>query len=317
MEIWIGIDGGGTKTQFAAIGEDGRQYGVYRTGGVYYHQIGVDEVCRRLTRGIDALCLQGEYAGIQGICFGMPGYGESGEADSRAVEAVRAALPPVPLHVVNDVEVGWAGALAIAPGINIVAGTGSIAYGRDGAGRSMRCGGWASFFSDEGSCYWLGRRTLELFAKQSDGRCPVGPLYGLLKERLGIREDWEVNVQAREIFAPSREQTAALQEILFLAAEAGDPGALALYEEAGKELAQMVRAVAEGLSLREPAVSYSGGLFATGERILEPLCRELRIPIKLCPPALSPAQGAALLAVERFRPQALGQMRKNMLEASA
>lgn len=312
MGIWIGIDGGGSKTQFIAVDDAGRRTGAYRSDGTYYHQIGTAEMCRRLVEGIHAVCPKEGYIGIRGICFGMPGYGESGDADLRAVDAIRSALPAAPLHIVNDVVVGWAGALALAPGINVVAGTGSIAYGQDHNGRSMRCGGWASFFSDEGSCYWLGRRTLEMFAKQSDGRRPAGPLYDILKAQLQIKEDWEVNVLAREVFSSSRAKTAALQISLAQAADAGDGDALILYEEAGQELASMVCAVAKGLSLETPRVSYSGGLFAAGDRILNPLRCGLQIPVKLCPPQFTPAEGAVLLAAEQFCPEILEQLKLNM-----
>ena len=70
----------------------------------------------------------------------------------------------------NDSVVGWAGSLGLSSGINLVAGTGSIAYGRNDAGEEARAGGWDERFSDEGSCYWLGMKSLELFSKESDGR---------------------------------------------------------------------------------------------------------------------------------------------------
>ena len=75
------------------------------------------------------------------------------------------------------------GSLALKPGINIVAGTGSIAFGKSRENVSARSGGWSTFFGDEGSCYWLGRRTMELFTKQADGRVKEGELYHILKRR--------------------------------------------------------------------------------------------------------------------------------------
>ncbi len=57
----------------------------------------------------------------------------------------------------NDMVCGWAGSLACADGINVVAGTGSICYG-EYQGRSARCGGWGELFSDEGSAYWIARQ---------------------------------------------------------------------------------------------------------------------------------------------------------------
>ena len=84
---------------------------------------------------------------------------------------------------------GWAGALAGEDGINIVAGTGSIAYG-EYRGRSARAGGWGELFSDEGSAYWLAREGLRLFSRMSDGRAPRGALYGTCGATLACRTTW-------------------------------------------------------------------------------------------------------------------------------
>ena len=66
--------------------------------------------------------------------------------------------------------------------INILAGTGSMAISRNEEGQIIRCGGWSEFFSDEGSCYWLGIKALELFSKQADGRAEKSHLYKLIKD---------------------------------------------------------------------------------------------------------------------------------------
>ena len=311
MGIWIGIDGGGTKTKFLAVNESGKKLASYITGGTYYHLDGIDTVCARLVEGI--LAVKGNND-VLGICFGMPGFGESDASDDEAVEKIKLSLAPYHLRVVNDVEVGWAGSLALTPGINIVAGTGSIAYGRDEKGISARSGGWMEFFSDEGSGYWLGRKALELFSKQSDGRLPKDKLYELLKKHLQLRDDNDLNSLARDVYAPSREKTASLQRILFEAASAGDQSAIDVYEEAGRELALIVSAVIRKLSFDStPTVSYSGGVFATGHLILKPFRVALETSAVLAEPILEPVEGAVLLAVEKFAPQELQRMKNALL----
>lgn len=312
MGIWIGIDGGGTKTKFLAVNETGKRLGSYITGGTYYHLDGIETVCTRLIEGISAVKGNND---ILGICFGMPGFGESGTSDDEAVEKIRSSLSPYELYVVNDVEAGWAGSLALSAGVNIVAGTGSIAYGRNQDGISARSGGWMEFFSDEGSGYWLGRRALELFAKQSDGRLPKGKLYELLGAYLNLQDDNEMNSLVRDTYAPSREKTASLQRILFEAAKAGDRSAIKLYEEAGQELAMIADATIRKLQFSStPTLSYSGGVFETGELILKPFRDSMKMQANLVVPALEPVEGAVLLAVERFAPQKLPQIKKTLLQ---
>ena len=312
MGIWIGIDGGGTKTKFLAVNESGKRLASYITGGTYYHLDGIETVCARLVEGINEVKGTDD---ILGICFGMPGFGESGASDDEAVAKIRLSLASCNLHVVNDVEAGWAGSLALSPGVNIVAGTGSIAYGRNQDRVSARSGGWMEFFSDEGSGYWLGRKTLELFAKQSDGRLPKDKLYELLKAHLNLHDDNEMNSLVRDTYAPSREKTASLQRVLFEAAKAGDRSAIKLYEEAGQELALIADAVIRKLKFNSiPTLSYSGGVFETGDLILKPFRASMKMQAKLAIPALEPVEGAVLLAVERFAPQALPQIKNTLLQ---
>ena len=216
---------------------------------------------------------------VLGICYGMPSFGEGGAADETAVARIREALAPYPLHVVNDVEVGWAGSMALAPGVNIVAGTGSIAYGRDEAG----------------------------------GRVPRGRLHALMKARLGLEDDYELNNLVRDVYAPSREKTASIQRILLEAAREGDASAVRLYEEAARELAENVNAVLRQLRLGDtPTVSYSGGIFETGDLILKPFRAALDASVQVMKPVWGPAEGALLLAVEQFAPRTLPTVKNGL-----
>ena len=85
------------------------------------------------------------------------------------------------------------GILGLSSGINLVAGTGSIAYGRNDAGEEARAGGWDERFSDEGSCYWLGMKSLELFfSKESDGRAEKGALLEIFRNRFELKCDFDI-----------------------------------------------------------------------------------------------------------------------------
>jgi len=198
---------------------------------------------------------------------------------------------------------GWAGALAGQDGINIVAGTGSIAYGEFET-RSARAGGWGQLYSDEGSAYWIAREGLALFSRMSDGRAPKAALYELIRERFQLRADHDLCAAIYGPPALARSELAALAPLVARAARAGDAGARKLFEQAAKELAEIVDAVRDQLHvpLRLPLpVSYSGGMFRL-EGLLQPLLEKAlgagERSYEFVEPRLTPAAGAALYAAK-------------------
>lgn len=306
MKKWyVGVDGGGTKTGFAVSGADGVPVSTLKRTGCSYQSIGIDAAVSLISDGVQEL-LASVGAGpddCAGCCIGMPCYGEDAEKDREIDERLRSGLAPMPVHIVNDVEVGWAGALECREGIHIVAGTGSIAFGRGRDHKTARCGGWTEFFGDEGSCYWIGREAMSLFTKEADGRLPKGALYDLVCKEFGLTDEFRfVDAVIKEL-APYRDRVAYFQVYARQAAETGDQAVLALYTAAAQELALMVGALKEKLDLTPGTVdvSYSGGLFETGDFILQPL-REMVHALggNLQKPRHTAIDGALILAIEKF-----------------
>ena len=206
------------------------------------------------------------------------------------------------MKIVNYSVVGWAGSLGLSSGINLVAGTGSIAYGRNDAGEEARAGGWDERFSDEGSCYWLGMKSLELFSKESDGRAEKGALLEIFRNRFELKCDFDIIDIFNRRYRNDRTKIAGLQKYLLEAAQKGDLEAVKMYEIAADELAMIVGSVYRKLKFGEGTlVSYSGGLFHAGEFILGPLRERLKTEgVRLCAPKYTPVEGASLLAAEMF-----------------
>ena len=166
MKTYLGVDGGGSKTLFLLIDEQGQVLGTHTEGPAYHLEIGLESLEAMLSRGIGSTLQKAGMAPSE-LTFaflGVPAYGEDRSLQARLDAAPAAALPAGRYRCGNDVVCGWAGALAGADGINIVAGTGSIAYG-EYSGRSARAGGWGERFSDEGSAHWLAREGLRLFSR--------------------------------------------------------------------------------------------------------------------------------------------------------
>lgn len=315
MKYYIGIDGGGSKTKFLCFNHAGRECGSATTIGTYCAQDGIDAVLSRLKDGISQ-CLPEKTADVL-IGFGMPAYGENQKLDALAAEKIRDTFSPIKVYIDNDSAIGWAGSLAMEPGISVVAGTGSIAYGRDASGKTERCGGWHEFFSDEGSGYWLGKQLLQLFSQQSDGRLEKTILYDLVRKELELENDFDIITLVNRRYAHSRKDTAALQKILLNAARVGDPHALACYDRASEELSKLIVTVLKQLDFSETvSVSYQGGLFAIPDLIRNPVAHKVRAAafpreINFCQPKLDPCRGAVLLAVAELEPENLETMRIN------
>lgn len=301
MRTYLGVDGGGSKTAFILVDEAGSVLASHTEGPAYYLQIGMEGLRNMLARGIRATLQQAAVSSpnLDFAFLGLPAYGE----DSRLISELDAAASPTLLgaryRCGNDVLCGWAGALACQDGINIVAGTGSIAYGEYN-GRTARAGGWGELFSDEGSGYWIAREGLSLFSRMSDGRAARGPWYDMLRQHLGLQSD--LDLCARIYGRNDRSEFAALSTLVSRAAGAGDGQAKALFDQAAIELARIIDAVHEQLRVPDDAlttVSYSGGMFELKDLLLTPLQSTLAggsRKYRFRAPRMSAVAGAALYA---------------------
>jgi N-acetylglucosamine kinase-like BadF-type ATPase len=305
VRAYLGVDGGGSKTRFLLIDDSGRVIAEHTDGPAYHLEIGLSGLRELLARGIAEVLKRGAL-GPEDVTFaflGLPAYGEDRAILSALDAAPQIVLPAGRYRCGNDVICGWAGALAAADGINVVAGTGSIAYG-EYRGRQARAGGWGELFSDEGSAYWLAREGLRVFSRMSDGRAPRGALYRLVRKYFGLEDDLELCAAIYGKSAAQRSQFAQLSRLVADAAQAGDAEARALFARAAVELVDMVDAIRAELLVPEDfalAVSCSGGLFALEDLLLAPFAAALaaRSPhYRLVPPQLSPEAGAAVLAAK-------------------
>lgn len=300
---YLGVDGGGTKTAFIVLDGAGRTVAETRGPSCYYFADGIALAERVLGEGVAAVT---EAAGITAseldfAFFGLPGYGEIGEDVPKLHEIVRGLLGHDRFACDNDMVAGWAGALGGRDGINVVAGTGSIAYG-ERLGRAHRTGGWGELIGDEGSAHWVALQGLNVFSRMSDGRLPRGPLHALLPQRLGLAADVDLFGLILDRLTGHRAEIAALSRVVVEAADAGDGYAAAILERAGRELVALVEACRAGLGYPDGEVvevSYSGGMFsapsflATFTRTLQAAGGDFRLRA----PLHGPAVGSALHAM--------------------
>jgi N-acetylglucosamine kinase-like BadF-type ATPase len=301
--VYLGVDGGGTKTRFALIDGDGRLLAEAELGTTYHPHVGMDGVRAILSQGVaDVLgSTNRTLADIDYAFFGLPAYGEDSRATAQLQDCPAAILGHHRYTCDNDMLCGWAGSLACADGINIVAGTGSIGYGQR-QGVAARAGGWGEAFSDEGSAYWIAMRGLNAYSRMSDGRLPKGPLHAIFNAHFQLDNDLDICAHVYGGNTYARGDLAQLSRQVAEAARAGDAMAADIFRDAGRELACICDTLRQALHFEadEPVpVSYSGGAFNAGELLLAPLRDallaasphfDMRLPLHV------PHYGAALYA---------------------
>src|SRR6202171_3961183 len=201
--LFLGVDGGGTKTHFVLVDRDGNLAASHEGPASYPLEIGMDGLRHVAAAGLAALFGQAgiDSGGIAYAFFGLPAYGEDSSAQALLDDLPEPLLGHRRYRCGNDMVCAWAGSLGGEDGINIVAGTGSIGYG-ERKGRPARAGGWGEIFGDEGSAYWIAAQGLNIFTRMSDGRLPQGPLHASLRRHLGL--DADLDLCAKLADAPSR-----------------------------------------------------------------------------------------------------------------
>jgi N-acetylglucosamine kinase-like BadF-type ATPase len=305
--FFLGCDGGGTKTDLVVVTGAGRLAAFLRAPSTYYpaDPRGTDLVGEVLAEAVPAVCSQAGIGpgDIRFAFFGLPGYGEVRADVPRLDAAAGRALRHGRFRCDNDMLCGWAGSLAGADGINVIAGTGSMTYGRR-AGTGVRAGGWGELFGDEGSGYWIGIRALRAFSKMSDGRAERGPLHAVLRRHLALDEDIDLVGLVLRQWRGARQHIAALAPAVREAAVAGDPCAQAILAAAAAELTGLVDVTRRRLGFgggETVPVSYSGGIFAMPQVLdgfltgIETLSAGYRVSRPRYPPAIGAALYAAAL----------------------
>jgi N-acetylglucosamine kinase-like BadF-type ATPase len=258
---FIGLDGGGTKTECVLGDAEGRVLTRAFAGPSNPLRAGYMRAWFALSEAIDCvLNRQKIHAGhIGGICAGLGGAGRSGVA-RRATMFFNGGFPNARVRVTTDLEIALEGAFGTGEGVLLLAGTSSAAFGRDVSGRTARAGGRGPWYSDEGSAFDIGRRAFDAVARAEEGRGPATALssrifdwhqcqgWGLLPDSIAKNPD--------DVFPKTFPLVAQL-------ADKGDAVSREILSAAAASLAQLAASAANQLGWRdrEIPVSKIGGVF--------------------------------------------------------
>ena len=167
MPYFLGIDGGGTKTT-CAVGDETKVLAKATAGPSNIVRVGEAQTRDSLKQAVSQACAA---AGITPERVLRTCVGASGAARPELAATVRRFLAEIlstSIDVVGDMEILLAAAFDTGPGVAVVGGTGSIAYGRDQLGNIARAGGWGFAIGDEGSAHWVGRSAVTAVLRAAD-----------------------------------------------------------------------------------------------------------------------------------------------------
>ncbi len=291
-QLFLGVDGGQSSTTAVIGDESGRLLGT-GVAGPCNHVGSADGRLKFLSavKGcLAAACLEAgldvQRVRFASACLGFSG----GPADKQAL--IEEMISVEKLFVTTDAWIALSGATSGEPGIIVIAGTGSIAFGRNAQGQTGRAGGWGYVFGDEGGAFDIVRQALRAALRAEEG---WGPATALREALLDATGGASINDVLHRFYTSDfpRERIAALAPLVDCAANAGDKIACGILEDAASQLAGLARAVRRQLFLLSGTVqaAYIGGVFRSS--IVRDSFRR-RIPSG---PALhSPAIGALIEA---------------------
>lgn len=298
----LGVDGGGSKTHCIALDSSGRLLARGIGGPSNPLIVGFEAASQAILEAVDEASRRCGARFFDAACVAIAGVGRD-ESRGRMEKRLRAASPARHVFVVPDALAALYGATLGKPGVVVIAGTGSIAYGWEEEGEVVRAGGWGWRIGDEGSGYDIGRRAINVALRAYDGRGPETSLLPLILEGFNLREPMElIDLIYLEDLKP--QEVANLTPLVVEAAEKGDPLAREILMEAGVELARAAVAVSQRLGLEGVfTVSYTGGVFQESSLIREVFKKEVGRAAPGCrvvPARFEPAVGAALLALREI-----------------
>lgn len=299
----LGLDAGGTKTMAYLADADGAIVGEGRGGGANLQAQGELEVEKVLHAVIES-AIGDRPIRPSAVCLGIAGV-DRPEDDVIVRGILRRLGFRAHMLVVNDALVALVAGVGDAPGVVIISGTGSIAYGVNPAGFAARAGGWGYVLGDEGSGYWIGRQALRAVVREADGRGPKTRLSPLVLEHFGVAHAPGL---VREVYDKGlrRHLIAALGPLVEQARAERDVVASEILREAADELSRAAMSVVERLEMRGQAfrILLAGGMFRVIPWLAEDVQRrlaEIAPRAAVAPLDVEPALGAVHLALQDVR----------------
>lgn len=300
MAYYLGIDGGGTKTR-CVLGDESNVLATAVSSGSNIIRLGEARTREALHKAVRQACAIARISLLQihSVCIGAAGAARpeiAGKIRSFFAE-LGPDLSPAYIEVVGDTVIALEAAFGSGPGVVAIAGTGSIVFGRDAAGRTARAGGWGFAISDEGSGHWIGQQAVSAVLRARDQQHETTLAARILEAwKLG---DMDGLIQRANATPPP--EFPRLFRCVLRAANAGDSVARELLTRAGTELAALAAIVVRRVAPTSPyvPVAMTGSVFRQSAEVRHVFYNQLKrsFPgIELREEFVDPVVGALALA---------------------
>jgi len=302
--LFLGVDGGGTKTQIAIMNEAREVLGGAVSGPSNPLRVGVETAVTNIVQAINDACdRDGLSRGdIAAATLGLAGVRRA-DLRQRVRDSFVRRIGIRKTEVITDAEIALYGTTLDDPGLVVIAGTGSICLGKNEKGEIAISGGWGPLAGDEGGGVGIAQQALHMVAKASDGRGVPTKLSGKAAEyfRASGPENLIVAIYSPQI---DNSRIAGFAKFVVETALEGDKTAIAIIKDAGCELGLAASAVITKLKLEDFKVPIGcvGSVFNAGKMLTAPLLEKVRSVAPkafLKDPVMIPAEAAALMAIKR------------------
>ena len=298
MTLVVGVDGGGTSAEGVILDGNGKGDARGVSSGAVVTLQDPDSAAAAVASAVRAAAVAGEVRLPVSVLWA----GLAGAGSQAARQVIEDKLSGIGLadtvQVGTDVEAAFFDAFGSGPGVLLIAGTGSIAWGRNEEGRVGRVGGWGEHLGDEGSGFAIGRDALRALLRSEDGRADPTSLKGSLLDYLGLDAPRDL---VSWVSAATKGQVSALVPLVVQEARDGDKVAKGILSLAVAELQSHANGILEQLSpwTEAPVLALHGGLVASGGPLRGPVSRSLvTLRLKLFEGEVDSSRGAARLAIQ-------------------
>lgn len=301
--LYLGVDGGGTKTHIALMNAAGKVTCEGFAGPSNPLRVGVETAVSNIIKAINDACDRGGLSrgDIAAATLGLAGVRRA-DLRQRIRESFNERLRVRKIEVITDAEIAWFASTLGKPGLVVIAGTGSVCFGKDERGKIAVSGGWGPLAGDEGGGVGIARDALHAVAKASDGRGMPTELSKRASEYFRAAGPENLIVA---IYSPQVDNVRIAgfaREVVETAAQ-GDKIAVGIVEEAGRELGIAATAVIKKLKLERKKIPIGcvGSIFKAGAILTGPMFETVTKAAPkayLTEPLMPPAHAAALMALK-------------------